>query len=388
MSLYDELYATGVRKWDKLPRLFRNGTQSTRVEIEGIISIAQIQNGHITFDYPVRVEGEDDFNTYGVQFFSIFENGRLYAETPQVPTPDLRPGWQIEVNGNYFDTVFSVFDYQSKRVKLGILTRNRDYNGDNSPFRDDGDILSIRFTLNEFVHPEHIFSISKAQLRQYDVQVNPEHLEETYKVVIGDTTLSVSPFYEYDLFDFSLSFVIPDAYWQGIQDLYERTFGIPNTQGIVNNWMPVELANEMARVGSRIIMTAHPGKFPRGDEDLVVMYQWSTQTGQLMMKPHFESQIWKGPSMFGDPKLVWRAEEKTLKFLAYANIEQRFHALASRNIITLSETELQELDTLLHQLKDFRRAGNLNCRICGNNAALKSPKEPQLVYCSYKCANH
>lgn len=411
MELEKLLYPRGVRQWFGIPLTFPDGTRQAYVKIEGRIFSVFIEDKPsgrtMTFYAKFTVREEDDYeigyflplvNINHERYIDVISPEKIFSRDMEDVMVEaklsLRPKLAVFLNGVYKYSVTPSFNYETRKLSVGSLTNVRDYDSDKNVFENETDVLSLKFELFEQIHPTAVFSISKKEIRAYyqDKNLHLPHKNvyspEELKIALpGNSTMTVSYLPEYDLFDFGVTLTIPDAYWKGIQKIYEQVFSIPETKGIVENWVPIELYNSMAASASRIIMALYPTQFPKGNEELVLMYRYNLDSGKREKRETINGSTWVssvGRIIPKPPPLTWMTEINTLQGAAYEKIEQRFRELANRNIVTLSNEEVSEMERLFVQLKQFRQKGKINCRICATPTNLYDP-DTRNFYCSDKC---
>lgn len=388
MDLYKLLYPSGLRRWERVPKYLADGYSEAYAIVDGTRVKATVRdNDSLEFSAPLKAFDEDGYDeTHWIPFLNINHTHFIDAFFDNPPTPELAPQWAIYVNDKELFTVQASVDYLTRRITLGTITNVRGYDRDQRILQKDTDVLQVFFVLNNIRHELPVIRITQGELKDLDRKYNPYQDEtEPYRVTYREVQWFIQPLYQYGLFDLGLSFVVPPEYWEGMQDMYKMVFGIEKTQGLVANWMPIEMANTIADLGSRIIMALNPTKFPTGSEPLISMYRYSTTTGKLEKRDTIESDsMHSGKGPLGSVRLVWHTEKRSLTFTAYRNVEQRFHELAMRNVVTLSDEELEEMEKLLQQLKRFRQVSKLQCQVCGNVAKLMDPVKIA-SYCSKIC---
>lgn len=391
MELDKLLYPRGLKKWFGVPPSFPDGSRMANLRIENvrIKVIIRESNGSFKLSFLGHFQiGDLDENTYDF-YLPIVE---VHKKTIRVPDADkfydeiegfnypvenkLWPKYIVYANGQKKKELPVKFDFSTKQV----LPHQIDMF--NSPENDT--ILSVKFGLWDRELPLPLCTLSRTQVKELDRTLNPQNNHSFVWKENENITWEISKetSSEGDFFSVRLEYTPDNVVWQGIRGLYNEVVGVEKTKGVVWNWMPIEMAQNFASVASRIILAF----FKNVSNDNLLLYRFDKKTGDLQKRKDFTSDEWQGkhPVLLLPPTLEWNIEMHSMKTTVYENIERRFRELTNRNIVTLSDKEMDELDRLFVQLKQFRQVGSIECKICATPTNMYDP-ESRKFYCSAQC---
>lgn len=345
------------------------------------------------------VEEEGPERTLEDVLFLRLDRGTFIDAVP-FQLEDSPAQWNVYIDGKLFLTRPFVMDDSviGKFVIGDILTKGGVEWLGTSPLKE-GSVLSIQWSLfgrvaSDVPLIELTYSQMKAFRQQHSPKKEPGIVEQwgdvrpIYKFT--DDQSGFVMYFEYDertdIYDgFRISgTAFPSALFGVMKAFYGESGIFPGVPPKISGtfaqgtaWMPVEFANYIARITSRIVMDFHPALYTEG-APLVDFLKYESETGKALIRrtPSSPLEPVAKPSRFGGfaslTKLTWNVETYGPKLMQYLDLERRFQDLSSRHYVSLSVEERNDLQGLLEELEAFTktidkgivRLDDLKCQLC------------------------